>query len=139
MKRIESIEELRNVEGVEKLIGLKMPWESVAKVVTIQLHKVLGKEISCHAARDDYDFWGVRFDDYDMSVAELEKVCDFVNATEEERAEVLPSEGEALVKSIGGDVANKIVASFYDSLVAYFLVNEDSLIVLFDAPANNKA
>lgn len=135
MKRIDTMENLRNVEGVEKLVGIKMPWESVANAVKIQLQNALGKEISCRAARDDYDFWGVRFDDYDMSIAELEKVCSFVGATEEDRAETIPSDGATSVKSIGGGVANKIVLSLYGMPAAYFLVNEDSLIFIFDAPS----
>ena len=52
---------------------IKMVWEELDTLFESFFSEVLGKTVKCHADFADQTYWGVRFVEYEMPVAEIEE------------------------------------------------------------------
>lgn len=81
----------------------KIGWLEVGSAIKSELKNLLGKDIKCVASQEDYDYWGVRFVGYEMSVTEVELLLNMLEADAEMRDESipLPEDKQTAVRSIG--------------------------------------
>lgn len=86
--------------------ALKMDWMEVAKIIEVELEKILGRKISCEAGMDDGDYWAVRFSKERLPMADLYKLLDEIDATPDQSLDSIPLQEEHVdsVGSIGMDV-----------------------------------
>ena len=109
---------------------IELTWNTVIEKLEGILRKILDKNIECKVTQDDTDFWGVGFLNYRMSIPEVEKICVYVNATEEERKDAYPSENETSVADLGVDIANKLLSMSLGISFTKFLVETDCLLLI---------
>lgn len=109
---------------------LKFEWEELDSVFETIFHNILGKSIMCNADFDAYDFWGVMYVDYQMPLDEIEKVCAYVDANEEERAEAFPTEEDSTGRDIGPSIATKLLSNFLGCTWKKIFADEDALYLL---------
>lgn len=110
---------------------IKMDWDELDALFENFFKVTLGKEITCHVDFDDYSYWGVRFEDYEMPVDEIEKVCYAVMANQEERKEAFPpDEGETTSRDFGLSIATKILSHQLKCAWKKIFADEDALYLL---------
>lgn len=115
---------------MKEITTIQLSWDEVAEKIESFFKKVLEKEISCKTNHDDYDFWGVTFNDYRMSIEEIEKICNYVNANKFEREEAFPILPDTHIRSLGGNIANKLLAVSLDITLERVLAIEDGLFLI---------
>ena len=96
---------------MRKLVTWELPWALVGDIVSAQLGNILGKEIKCKASLDDWDYWAVSFIDYRMPINEIKLVCSNVHATDDEKKDAMPMEGEKNVGSLGNAIVDKLLSN----------------------------
>lgn len=77
-----------------------LSWELVSDFVSEEVSSILGQSICCVATSDDLDFWAIKFCNYEMSLSELMKLLDEVQADKEMMRESIPTDSNR-VKSLG--------------------------------------
>ena len=115
---------------MRKLETWELSWHLVANIVEAQIGNILQKNIQCNAAPDDWDFWSVRFTDYRMPTQEVKMICNFVHATESERKDAYPLDGEATVGSLGNDIVVKLLSFGMGASWEWSFAREDSLFLV---------
>ena len=87
----------------QEISARKITWSEVGSTIKGELKKLLGKDIECLAQKADYDYWAIRFSDYEMPIEELELLLDILNADEDMRDDTIPypEDNETEVKSMG--------------------------------------
>lgn len=111
--------------------SIKMEWEELDSLFENFFNDVLGKTIKCHVDFDDQTYWGVRFDDYEMPMSEIEAVCFAVKANQEERVEAFPpDEGETTSRDFGLSIASKILSHKLGCTWKKIFADEDALYLL---------
>lgn len=95
---------------VNELMCIKISWNQISEIISDRIFAILGKQIKCTVTYDDWDFWYVKFDGYEMPISEIEQICDRINADETERQDAFPYDGEGSVRSFGPPVATKLLS-----------------------------
>lgn len=108
----------------------KLTWDELDALFEAFFEQILGKTIQCAADFDEYDYWGVKFVDYQMPIDEIEKVCSLVHANEQERKDAFPLEGESTAKSFGLSIATKILSDLLDCSWKKQFADEDALYLI---------
>ena len=89
---------------------IKLEWETLDTIFEEIFQEILNKTIECLVDRDDYDYWGVKFVDYQMPIDEIEAVCSFAHATEKDRSDAYPVEDEETVRDFGMRISFKLLS-----------------------------
>lgn len=92
--------------------ALQLTWMEVSEIMETELEKILGRKIACEAAADDSDsYWSVLFPNERLSMADLYRVLDAIEATEEQRLDSIPPQDDHAnsVNSIGMDVSSLLL------------------------------
>ena len=111
--------------------SIKMEWEELDSLFENFFKDLLGKTIKCHVDFDDQTYWGVRFVDYEMPVAEIEEICHAVKANQEERKEAFPPEdGDAFSHDFGLSISAKILSHHLGCTWQKIFADEDALYLL---------
>lgn len=95
----------------EHVKAAKLPWAEVSECISIEVSKILDREIICKANIDDHDYWAVQLSDGRLPLSELYKLMETVDADEAARKESLPesAEKEFSVNGIGMGVAELLL------------------------------
>lgn len=110
---------------------IKMDWDEMDALFENFFKEVLGKTIKCHVDFDDYSYWGVRFEGYEMPVSEVEAVCYAVKANQEERTEAFPpDDGDTTSRDFGLSIAAKILSYRLGCTWKKIFADEDALYLL---------
>ena len=110
---------------------IKMEWDELDSLFENFFKVVLGKTIKCHVDFDDQTYWGVRFVDYAMPVAEIEEVCHAVKAIQEERKEAFPPEdGDGVSHDFGLSISEKILIYHLGCNWKKTFADEDALYLI---------
>ena len=64
----------------QEISARKITWSEVGSTIKGELKKLLGKDIECLAQKADYDYWAIRFSDYEMPIEELDLSARTANA-----------------------------------------------------------
>lgn len=108
----------------------KLEWEELDTLFEAVFKEILGKTIKCAADFDSYDYWGVRFVDYEMSVDEIETVCSCVHANEKERKDAFPVEGARVSRDFGATIASKLLSRYLGYTWKKEFADEDALYLI---------
>lgn len=129
---------------------MKLEWDELNTLFETIFKEILGKTIECLVDCDSYDYWGVKFVDYEMPIGEIETVCSFVHANEKERKDAFPVEDESVARDFGVNIASKLLSNhlgftwkkqFADEDALYLIecaVTEKEIYVIYnDSPDDN--
>lgn len=92
--------------------ALQFTWSEVSKIMEIEIEKILGRRIVCEAASDGNDgYWAVLFPNERLSLADLYRLLEDIDATEEQRLDSIPLQDDHAdsVNSIGMDVCKLLL------------------------------
>ena len=109
---------------------IKLTWDELDALLEAFFEQILGKTIQCAVDFDEYDYWGVKFVDYQMPIDEIEKVCSLARANEQERKDAFPLEDESAAKSFGLSIATKILSDLLDCSWKKQFADEDALYLI---------
>lgn len=110
---------------------VKLTWEELDALYEKFFKETIGKTIKCRVDFDDYSYWGVRFEDYEMPISEVESVCYAVKANQEERVEAFPpDEGDTTSRDFGLSIATKILTHLLCCTWKKVFADEDALYLL---------
>jgi len=109
---------------------IKLTWEELDSIFEVVLKDILGKTIKCSTNFDDYSYWAVQFEDYEMPVDEIEKICNFVKANLEERREALPPDNEPCSRDFGMSISAKLLSLHLTCTWSKIFADEDALYLL---------
>lgn len=108
----------------------KLEWAELDTLFEAIFKEILGKTIKCKADFDSYDYWGVRFVDYEMSVNEIETVCSCVHASEKERKDAFPVEGASVSRDFGAAITSKLLSRYLGYTWKKEFADEDALYLI---------
>ena len=94
---------------------LKFEWKELDTIFEAILNKILNKKIVCSLSADQYDYWAVSFVNYRMPIDEIQKVCDYVKATQDNIEEAFPFEGEDTSRDLGMGVSEKLLSQYLNT------------------------
>ena len=109
---------------------IKLTWEELDTIFEGILKEILGKTIKCSANFDDYSYWAVQFEDYEMPVEEIELICNLVKANFEERREALPPDNEPFSRDFGMSISVKLLSLHLTYTWNKIFADEDALYLL---------
>lgn len=113
-----------------KVNTIKLEWKALDMIFEAIFLKVLGKTIQCTVDFDSYDYWGVKFFDYEMPIDEIEAVCSFVHANEKERKDAFPMEDESVARDLGVSIASKLLSNHLGFTWKKEFADEDALYLI---------
>lgn len=116
----------------QEISARKIGWTEVGAAINSELKNLLGKDIECKAGQDDFDYWAVRFVDYEMPISEMELLLNILEADEEMRDESipLPEDKENVVRSIGMQMSRALLARYMKCGWTQELINDKSISLL---------
>ena len=109
---------------------IKLKWDELDKLFEVFFEQILGKTIKCAVDFDNYDYWGVRFVDYQMPINEIEAVCTFVHANEKERKDAFPAEDENVSRDFGEAITSKLLSKHLGYTWKKEFADEDALYLI---------
>ena len=110
---------------------IKMEWEELYELFENFFKEVLDTTIKCHVDFDDQTYWGVRFEDYEMPIDEVETVCYSVKANQAERVEAFPPEdGDGVSHDFGLSISEKILSYHLGCTWKKTFADEDALYLI---------
>lgn len=74
--------------------SIQLSWVDVAKAVSSELQKLLGRCFYCIASMDDHDYWGISIQNDRVDLAELDFVFDTVEAEDRVREDTYCDDGD---------------------------------------------
>lgn len=97
---------------IEPVKAIRISWDSLSRIMSEEIGKILGRDIRCIASMNDVDYWAVAMPDERIPLSELFKILETVKANEAERQDSLPESAmsEFSVRDIGMEAANLILA-----------------------------
>lgn len=122
--------------------ALQMTWPEVSEIIESEIEKILGRKIACEAAPDNYDcYWAVSFPNERLSMADLYKLLDDIDATPEQRMDSVPPQSDHVdsVNSIGMDASKLLLRRYIGYTWQALHVEEEYLWVLGEASAEDQA
>lgn len=97
----------------KELKTVRLSWDFVSVCIEKELKNLLGIDIKCKASASEWDYWAVRFLQRTMEITQLYQVFEKVGLTDgEAKKESLPERGEILVRSIGMQLAEKLLQKY---------------------------
>ena len=108
----------------------KFEWKELDAIFEAIFKEILGKTIKCWADFDTYDYWGVRFVDYEMPLDEIETVCSYVQANEKERKDAFPMEDETITRDFGAGITSKLLSKYLGYTWKKEIADEDALYLI---------
>lgn len=121
--------------------ALQMIWKEVAAIMELELEKILGRKIVCEAGMDDYDcYWAVSFPQERLSMSELYKILDDINATPKQRVDSIPPQDEQSdgVNCIGMDVGKLLLRRHLGYTWQAMHMDDQYMWVLGEVSAENQ-
>ena len=109
---------------------IKLSWEELDTIFEAILKEILGKTIKCSTNFDDYSYWAVQFENYEMPVDEIELICNSVKANLEERSEALPPDNEPFSRDFGMSISAKLLSRHLACTWKKIFADEDALYLL---------
>ena len=108
--------------------ALQLSWNKVCDIVSAEIEKILGSQFPCgvNVVVDDVT-WTVKFDGCRMPLSGLCQLLQITQATPEDWAIALPSDGERDVSDIGMELAEKLIGRHLNLTWEKHLITEDSL------------
>lgn len=92
--------------------ALQLTWSEVSKIMEAEIEKILGRRIICEAAADGNDcYWSVLFPNERLSLADLYRLLENIDANEDQRLDTVPPQDDHAdsVNSIGMDVCKLLL------------------------------
>lgn len=98
---------------IEPVKAIRITWDSLSRIMSEEISKMLGREIRCRASMNDVEYWAIVIQDERIPLSELFKILETVKANEAERQDSLPESAltEFSVRDIGMKAANLILSS----------------------------
>ena len=81
--------------------SIQLSWVDVAKAVSSELQKLLGRCFYCIASMDDHDYWGISIQNDRVDLAELDFVFDTVEAEDRVREDTYCDDGDVSFNALG--------------------------------------
>lgn len=107
--------------------ALKLGWDEVVSIVTLELKKVLGIQLQCKISLTEDEYWDVEFIDYRMPLPKLCQVLQAVEAAPDDWETVLPDEGAVDVRDLGMCAAEKLIGKHLHLSWEHRIIDEDGL------------
>lgn len=97
---------------IEPVKAIRISWDSISRIMSEQISKMLGRTTRCEAGMSDVEYWAVVIPDERILLSELYKIFEAVNASEADKEETLADTAriEFSVRDIGMEVANLILS-----------------------------
>ena len=109
---------------------IKLEWKTLDAIFGAIFKEILGKTIKCEADFDTYDYWGVRFVNYEMPLDEIETVCSSVQANEKEHKDAFPAEDENVSRDFGEAITSKLLSKHLGYTWKKEFADEDALYLI---------
>ena len=109
---------------------IKLEWKALDAIFEAIFKEILGKTIKCEADFDTYDYWGVRFMNYEMPLVEIETVCSYVQANEKERKDAFPVEGARVSRDFGEAITSKLLSKHLGYTWKKGFADDDALYLI---------
>lgn len=122
--------------------AIQMTWTDVSRIMEIEIEKILGRKIVCEAIADAYDrYWAVSFPNDRLSMADLYKLLDSINATTEQCLDTIPPQTDHAdsVNSIGMDVSQLLLQKHFGYTWQALHFDEEYMWVLGELPTQYQA
>lgn len=81
--------------------SIQLSWVDVAKAVSSELQKLLGRCFYCIASMDDHDYWGISIQNDRVDLTELDFVFDTVEAEDRVREDTYCDDGDVSFNALG--------------------------------------
>lgn len=104
--------------------AVELRWPEVSGIVAEEIKEVLGLQVQCRVNVVESSFWDVTFTEYRLP---LPKLCQLLQATQEDWEDALPDEGCLDVGGIGIVLAEKLIARHLHLTWEHHLITADSL------------
>lgn len=119
--------------------ALKLPWSDVAEIASIEIAKIIGRQLCCTAGKDDVDYWCFSFREDRMPLSEVYKILETVKATKEQRMECIPPESEHMtsVNGLGMAVCSLLLQRHFGYEWECEHLEEDALWLLGEKLSEN--
>ena len=65
---------------IEPVKAIRISWDSISRIMSEQISKILGRTICCEAGMSDVEYWAVEIPDERILLSELYKIFETVNA-----------------------------------------------------------
>lgn len=114
---------------------LKFEWKELNNIFETILCKIVDKKISCTVKADDYNYWAVRFVNYGMPICEIQKLCHYVNANQDDIEDAYPIEGENESHDLGMGISEKLLSQYLNTVWKKTFADDDGLY-LIDCSSN---
>lgn len=117
---------------IEKNTAIRLPWKTVAQIVEKELETILSRKVQCETHLDDDTYWTIIFPAERISISELYKILESINADEEQRSDAVPSEFECVssVKCLGMGTSRLLLSKHFGYQWEYEHLEETSLWLL---------
>ena len=109
---------------------IKLEWNELDAIFEAIFKKILGKTIKCEADFDTYDYWGVRFVNYEMPLDEIETVCSSVQANEKERKDAFPVDSARISRDFGAVITSKLLSKYLGCAWKKDFADDDALYLI---------
>lgn len=109
---------------------MKLEWVELSTLFETIFKEILGKTIQCTVDFDSYDYWGVKFVDYEMPLNEIVAVCALVHANEKECKEAFPVEGASVSRDFGAGIASKLLSKHLGCTWKKQFADEEALYLI---------
>ena len=74
--------------------GLFISWENASAIISKQLYIILWESFVCKAKLQHDDYWSTKINNRQLSVYELLKICDAVDAPYDARMSAMPDDDQ---------------------------------------------
>ena len=74
--------------------GLFISWENASAIISKQLYIILWESFVCKAELQHDDYWSTKINNRQLSVYELLKICDAVDAPYDARMSAIPDDDQ---------------------------------------------
>lgn len=121
--------------------ALRLPWDDVAEIASMEIAKIIGRKLRCVAGKDDVDYWCFSFREDRMPLSEVYKILETVEATKEQRMECIPpsSENMTSVNGLGMAVCSLLLQRHFGYQWECEHLEEDGIWLLGEIISENAA
>ena len=65
---------------IEPVKAIRITWDSLSRIMSEEISKILGREIHCKASMNDVEYWAIVIQDERIPLSELFKILETVKA-----------------------------------------------------------
>lgn len=118
--------------------GLFISWENASAIISKQLYIILWESFVCKAKLQQVDYWSTKIHNRQLSVYELLKICDAVDAPYDARMSAIPDDDQ-MTSSISMELSLCLLAAYLKQDYEKVFFDKDGILIVGKNPDEGTA